>query len=189
MAKLDDIITSALSGESHNEQTDSYGGFKWYFKQTFNVTQDTVNFKWIIKSELYLKMELLNPVLDIRMTFNDVWLRIGNGRKILGSFTCDLINYTDYVKLGEHIVETECPNIGRGGFVLACGINTNYYLSTYQLVYLTLPAFSGSLIKINGGWKYAMPWIKVNGSWKRALTYQKVNGSWKKYNDTWRNLP
>ena len=34
--------------------------------------------------------------------------------------------------------------------------------------------------KINGAWKYALPYIKIKGRWRKAIAYRKINGSWKK---------
>ena len=34
-------------------------------------------------------------------------------------------------------------------------------------------------IKVNGQWKYGMPFIKVNNAWKQGVAYTKINGSWK----------
>ena len=33
--------------------------------------------------------------------------------------------------------------------------------------------------KINGVWKYAIPYIKLNGNWYKAIAYRKTNGVWK----------
>ncbi|WHH58491.1 hypothetical protein [Petroclostridium sp. X23] len=41
------------------------------------------------------------------------------------------------------------------------------------------PSSSKILIKINGEWKQATPYVKVNGAWKEAIPFIKVNGQWK----------
>lgn len=33
--------------------------------------------------------------------------------------------------------------------------------------------------KVNGVWKYAIPYIKLNGNWYKAIAYRKTNGIWK----------
>ena len=33
--------------------------------------------------------------------------------------------------------------------------------------------------KVNGVWKYAIPYIKLNGNWYKAIAYRKTNGVWK----------
>ena len=33
--------------------------------------------------------------------------------------------------------------------------------------------------KVNGVWKYAIPYIKINGNWYKAIAYRKTNGVWK----------
>lgn len=38
----------------------------------------------------------------------------------------------------------------------------------------------GARVKVNGSWRYAIPYVKVNGVWKLAQPYSKVNGIWRK---------
>ena len=201
MAKLDDLITSDLSGESIN--TIHENGYV-EFKQTFEVIPDYTNFTWKVKTKLYGR---LKPGVDPShgtILAKGVWTRMANERFT----TSQRIEITNHIYINNNMVQDnpynyylflsneytfQCSNTGRYGIVLRCGyINSNNgysYFTNYRTVYLTLPAFSGIRYKTNEGWKLSMPFIKVNGEWKKALQYIKINGEWVKYKDSWKYQP
>lgn len=46
---------------------------------------------------------------------------------------------------------------------------------------VTIDTYSKVLIKVNGNWKKAVPWVKINGVWKKVTkTYVKVGSNWKR---------
>lgn len=66
---------------------------------------------------------------------------------------------------------------------------TTYYVCTYAHNALGYSPKSTAIkvvtpnavhVRVNGVWKYAIPWVKVAGVWKKAAPYVKVNGVWKK---------
>lgn len=222
MARLDDVISSALTGEAYNSYNSFFDGqtanpcIRTDVKQTWNVTYDTTNFKWVVKSELYVKGTVLSTTTHGGTLYQrNLGVYIGGYRSVIGQDVFVNINgmantvYPDgdgiyvgstkisstptvYAKVFEYSVDIPCTSNGRAGIILRVLYlrDGSYYLPTnYTYIYLTLPSFSGLQYKINGSYEYTMPWIKVNGTWKRAIQYIKVDGEWKEHKDTWTNQP
>ena len=203
MAHLDDIVTNELTGETTNYQ---HSNLENQFKLTYEVETDYEKMENKVTVRLYVRTNPDYPNDNTNYQYTDIYVRVRNDNYYLGNGESQyalIINPTQgawvngvkvtseattYTKIMEETVVFPCTNTGRLGIVLYTGfaINGNRYLfSSYNYIYLTLPAFSGMQFNINGTWKRVMTWIKVNGEWKRAYAYQNVNGEWKKYNSTW----
>lgn len=222
MAKLDDVISSALSGEAYNSYNSFSDGqtaepcIRTDIKQTWNVTYDTTNFKWVVKSELYVKGTVLQTATSGGTLYHrNLGVSIGGYRSVIGQDVFVNINgmantiYPDgdgiyvgstkisstptvYAKVFEYSVDISCTSGGRAGIRICVNYlrdGTYYYPTNYTNIYLTLPAFSGMEYKTNGKYKFVMPWVKVNGTWKRAIQYIKIDGEWKEHKDTWTYQP
>lgn len=216
MARLDDVVSSALTGEATNNYISFVNGstqcVRTDVKQTWSVTYDTTNFKWVVKSELYVKGTKLASSSGGTMYTRNLGINIdGNHKEVgsevfvqidgMGSFSSNGVYVgntkvsstpTTYTKVLEYSVDIPCSEVGRRGTRLYTYYKrdgSNYLLTNYTYIYLTLPSFSGMRYKVDGDYYYVMPWIKVNGTWKRALQYIKVNGTWKPHNDTWQYTP
>ena len=197
MAKLPSLITNETTGEAINYYGSSHNENP-FIKQTFEVTKND-NYTWTIKSSLYIKLPTTVTsggfnmgtccvfiggqrfdVQEVQIMTTGVWTR---GSKISN-------NPYEWTKILEGTMNYECTSSGRNAVRLYCGYlnpsgTTSYLFYDYTLIYVTLPSFSGLEYKINGSWKYVMPWIKVNGTWKRANQFMKINDEWKEYHDTW----
>lgn len=208
MALIDNIITTNLTGEAINYAYDSTNLIKIAFKQTWSVTLDTTNFKYIITSSLYTKLEEdASPDYD-GVYFDYIHLSVGNDTVfmphdnghalIVNKNTGITVNGVDissdasvFTKIFEHTATLDCTTNGRIGVRLSCGTISGNYFPDYTLITLQLA--------LSGLWYYrestvtpdlyqyvrVMPWMKVNGQWKRAYVWGKHNGEWQKPYDEW----
>lgn len=212
MAHLNDLVVKNLSGETSNYAYSTSGLIKVEFKQTYEVEQDNVNFKWKVKSALYVRLVQEDDPDYGGIGRRDIYLNIGGNKKYLSTGTSvhgDLsenhfsINRNTGVTVNGNVISSDAwtftkileneveftSDTGRlamrlnSGYVSTSG-NDNFF-EDYSNIYLTLPEFSGMWYKINGARKEVQPWIKVNGQWKKVHQYIKVNGQWKKSISTW----